>query len=110
MDITTLLGDFMKLGGFAALVSVLVDIGKRFGIVKDGDAPTWVTGINLVGLVIFFVAKVVNFDFAGLDPVFAQVATVLAALLALVGQVAVSRFAHFTLQGVKVIRFSHPKA
>ena len=48
---------FATLAGFGALVSLLVNVGKYFGIVKDGTADKWVAGLNLVGLVALFVIK-----------------------------------------------------
>ena len=40
LDLTMLLQNFLLLGGFAALATTLVNVGKRLGIVPDGSAPT----------------------------------------------------------------------
>ena len=45
------------LAGFAALVSVLVNVGKFLGIVQDGTADKWVAGANLVGIIGLFILR-----------------------------------------------------
>ena len=43
---------FLSLAGFAAFITFVVNILKRFGIVTDGTADQWVKYLNLAGLVI----------------------------------------------------------
>lgn len=59
MEWNALLVLFGSLGGVGALVAALVNVGKTVGLVKDGQAPTVSTGLNLVGLVVVFVLGVV---------------------------------------------------
>lgn len=48
-----ILVEFAALVGFAALVSVIVNILKVAGVVKDGTADKWVAGFNLAGVLGF---------------------------------------------------------
>jgi len=98
-DLNELLKLFLALAGFAALASVLVDIAKRFGWLPDGSAPTASLVINLIGFVLFVVANIVGFDIAGIDKILTGVASVLTALLGLLGQLMVSRGVHAGLRG-----------
>ncbi len=97
-DLSELLRLFVALTGFAALSAVLVDVLKRFGL-PDGSAPTASLIVNLVGFVLFVVANVFGFDVAGIDKVLAGVASVLTALLGLLGQLIISRGVHAGLRG-----------
>jgi len=106
-----LLADFVKLGGFAALVTVLVSAGKKVGIVTDSTAGNWNLGLNTLGFVLFTVAHVVNFDVSGVDTLLAQVSNVLVALLALLGQFIVSKgvYAGAKSANLPLVGFSHSK-
>ena len=97
-DLNELLKLFVALAGFAALAAVLVDIAKRFGL-PDGSAPTASLVINLIGFVLFVIANIFGFDTAGIDKILAGVASVLTALLGLLGQLMVSRGVHAGLRG-----------
>lgn len=89
---------FLSLGGFAALVSMLVNVGKWFGIVKDGSAEAWIKMINLAGLVAVGVVMVFfpDFDFLGLDAILGSLAALLGLLfpLFLPGMNLVSKFTY----------------
>ena len=84
------------LGGFAALISVLINVLKTFGVVKDGQAGTWSAGLNLAGLVALFVTGIVapEFDVSGLDTSIAQVAEILSLLFAFIVQNWISKGTH----------------
>lgn len=86
-----LLVDFLKLGGFAAFATVLISVGKKFGIVADGTAGKWNLGLNVVGFALFVLAHIVNFDIAGVDTLLGQVSNVLVALLAIIGQLGITK-------------------
>jgi len=101
-----LLAQLAAMGGLAALFAVVVDFLKRFNVVKDGDAPTWVTGFNLVALVGLFIAGLFKVDVTSIDPLVRNVAQILALVLSLIGQVGISRFTHYSLAGVKGVYFS----
>lgn len=110
MDINTLFAELATLGGVAALIAVAVNALKQFGVVKDGDAPAWVTGLNLIALVALFVAHIVGFDVKGLDGVASTIAQLGALILSLVGQVLVSKAANFAVRGTPVVGYSHSLA
>ncbi len=112
MSIEALFAQFLALGGVASVVSMLVNFGKAFGIVKDGDALNWTTGLNLVGLCLLFVAHLAGVtDFGQIDQSLATVAQLGALVLALVLQVGVSRLTHVFVRGAELFKlpigFSH---
>lgn len=106
-DMNNLLGVFVKLSGVAALVTTLVNAGKQFGLVKDGDAPKWTAGLNALGFGLFIAARIVNFDVAPVDATLGNVANVLIALLALLGQFGVGRILNAGVRGTPLIGYSH---
>lgn len=112
--VNALVAQLAIMGGFAALLAALVNIGKRAGWVKDGQAPAIVTGGNLLGLVVLFILGIVkpDFDLGAADQVFGQVAQIATLILGLIGQVLVSKGTHAALRGVPVVgkSFSAPKA
>ncbi len=105
-DLNALLQLFLALAGFAALAAVVIDILKRFGL-PDGAAPTASLVINLIGFVLFVVANIAGLDVAGIDKLLGSVASVLVALLGLLGQFIVSRGVHAGLRGTV---FSYSKS
>jgi hypothetical protein len=73
---------FGSLVGLPAFISFVIDMLKRFGVVKDGDAPNWVTGGNLIGLALVFVLSLFPaINLPGLD---AQLATIVKILVMIV--------------------------
>ena len=108
IDLTELLKLFLTLGGFAALVAVVIDWLKHFGL-PDGSAPTANLILNLIGFVLFVVANVFGFNVAGVDKLLSSVASVLVALLGLIGQFVISRGVHNGLKEVPLLSYSHPK-
>lgn len=108
LDITTLLGQFLALAGVGALIALLINIGKQVGIVKDGDTPTWVTGLNLLGLVGLFVLRVVrpDADIGQLDGIASTIAQIGVLVLALITQIGSAKVAHAAVRGAAVIGYS----
>lgn len=51
MDASNLLGVVLGMAGFGAFVSALVGVLKSVGLVQDGYAQNWVTGLNLLGVI-----------------------------------------------------------
>jgi hypothetical protein len=47
-------------GTIAMLVALIVDIFKRFGLVKDGTSGTWSAALNLFGMIAFAVFYFLN--------------------------------------------------
>jgi len=106
----TAMEQFLTLGGFAALVTVIVNILKAFKVVKDGQAPTWSFVMNLIGFVAFSIVGLVNpgFDAGAIDPTLQAVASVLVTLLELVTMPAISKLVHdLTMKTVPVLGFSY---
>ena len=76
MDLTTLTTTVLGMAGFGACVSVLVNLLKTAGVVKDDTAPTWVTGFNLAGIVGLFIAQAAGaqLDLASMDTQLSDIA------------------------------------
>lgn len=96
IDLTTLVALLVALPGFAAVVAALVNIGKAVGLVKDGYAAIWATGLNLLGLVALFVATLVvpDFDILTADTLLGQLAQLGGLVLSIVLQLATPRVTH----------------
>jgi hypothetical protein len=92
----TLFEQLMVLGGFAALIAVVINVLKTIGVVKDGQAGIWASGFNLAGLIGLFVVGIVapEFDIAGLDANVAQIAEILSLIFAFILQNWVSKGTH----------------
>jgi len=63
MDITQLVTIVLAAGGFGALVSAIVNVLKTVKLVQDGQAPTWITGLNLLGVIALYVASALKLPF-----------------------------------------------
>jgi hypothetical protein len=101
---------FKTLTGVAALIAALVGVGKRIGIVQDGTAPAWSTGLNIVGLIALFVLQLFGkADMVpGLDTQAGSLANVITVILAFVYQLFASRVTYENaLAGIPVIGHSH---
>ncbi len=46
-----LLAQWVGLTGFAGLIALLINVLKSVGVVKEGQAGNWSTGLNLLGLI-----------------------------------------------------------
>lgn len=111
MEINALVLQLAALAGFGGLVAALVNIGKQIGLVQDGQAQIYSTGLNLAGLVALFALKVFApaVSVEGLDSIAAQVAQFLTVAFGLFVQLGGARFAHDVLRGVPVIGKSYTK-
>lgn len=100
-----LLATFATLGGLAALISVLINIGKTVGIIHDGQAPTWSTALNLAGLIALFVLQLLGKSdlVPALDSQAGALASVLTAIFGFVWQLIVSLKAHGALKGAAIV-------
>lgn len=103
MEWNSLLATFGALAGVAAAVTALVNIGKSIGLVKDGTAGAWSTGINLLGLVFLYINDVAGFgiDVAEVDALLATFAQVSVAVVAFIMQLVESKVFHKALSWVK---------
>ena len=91
--------------GVAALIAVLINIGKVIGWVKEETAKTWSALLNLAFLVAFVLLKVFAPDFSTemLDEQAAELAKVAAFVLAYVVQLGSSTFTHMLVRGIPLI-------
>lgn len=90
-DIATQLG---ALGGFAAIVTLLIEVGKRAGVVKDGQAGSWSLALNIVGAAGLFYLQQTGGNVGQVDTALGQVAEIGFAVLALVAQIGASKVAY----------------
>ena len=95
-DLVQLIVAFGSMAGVAALVSVLIDVFKRFGLVKDGDAPKWSGALNLIALAALVSARYFapGYSVEFLDESAGAIAQAMAIVLSLVMQLAVSPAIH----------------
>lgn len=100
---------FLSLVGVGSLIAVTVNVLKKVGWVKDGDAPTWSLGLNLVGMVALFIVKTFfpSVDIGSVDQIAGTIAQVLALLVGLVLQLLSSKATHTAIKGVPLIGKSY---
>jgi len=79
---------FAALAGIAALVTVLVNIGKLVHLVKDGTSQYWSAGLNLLAFTVLVVLGIFRPDLTTvfLDATAQQIATILLFVLGFVTQ------------------------
>lgn len=106
-----ILVQFGLMMGFAAVVSLLVNVGKKFGIVKDGTADKWVAGFNLIGVVALYVARLVVPDFNPIvvDNALGEVALIGGYIFGFVAMLVDSKVTYFASKGLPVIGTSYSK-
>lgn len=104
-----MVGDLLGLGGVAACITALVNAGKRVGIVKDGQAPAWAFGLNLVGMAGYLALQQLAPDtnLQQLDATAGEFAKIGFIILGLVGQMAVSRGTNAIIKGTPVIGYQN---
>ena len=97
------------MSGLSAFVAVLLNVGKKMGIVKDGQAPVWSACINLIVLIALFAARVfnINVDASRLNELFAGLAQIGSVILTYLASLAVSRLTHTFLRGAPLIGTSY---
>jgi hypothetical protein len=83
-------------GAIAAAIALVIDLFKRFGLVKDGDAGKWSAALNLLGLTAFTVFFLFNPNvaFAEVDESLRLVMQVVGIVLALVLQLRTTPAVH----------------
>jgi hypothetical protein len=109
--ITVLLAQWAALGGFGALIAFIVNILKTFGLVKDNQAVTWSTGLNLLGLAGLLAVGVYapQLDVAGIDSKVAQFVQVGLVVFAYIVQLLGAKLGHTVVRGVPLIGKSYSK-
>jgi hypothetical protein len=96
---------FTGLAGLGALISMLVNVGKAIGWVKDGMGDMVFKVLNLVGFIAVAVVYIFvgEFEWSGLDSVLQLLATVLGFVI----QSLVGTETYKALRGTPVIGYSH---
>lgn len=109
VDLAAILAQLLALGGFASLSAALINAGKQFGLIKDGQAPTYSLVLNLIGLIVLVALRLFapEADITGGDGILQTVSQILVYILALVAQLGISKTANTALKGTPVIGYSH---
>jgi hypothetical protein len=96
---------FATLLGFSALVSFLVNTGKFFGIVKDGDADKWVAGLNLIGVLALYAVKlfIPDFDPVPIDAAMQEIAAVGVFIFGYLSMIFGSRVTYGLTKGLPIV-------
>jgi len=99
MDFMKLVEQLLALGGFAAIVAIVVNVLKAVGVVKDGTGGTWAAGFNLVGLIALYGLQIFapELGTGAVDVHLAQVAEILSLIFSYVIQNWVSQGTHKVL-------------
>lgn len=102
---TGLLVQLGGVAGFAALVALLIDALKRFGIVKDDQAQVWSAGLNLLLLAGLLAVRVYrpDMDIKTYDTQAQALAQTGMVLLGYFVQLAASKGTHAIMRGFPVI-------
>lgn len=97
--------------GVAALLAMLIDIGKSAGWVTDGVASKWSAGLNLLGMVALIAFKIFKptLTIEALDAQAGVIASVLMVVSGYVLMIITSRQTHESLAGVPLIGKSFSK-
>jgi len=105
---TSLLEQVLALGGIGALVGLLIDLGKRFGVVGDGKAPIWNAGVNIVlmALMLFLPELGIAPNWGGIDSMAGWLYEIGLIILNLLGLLGGARLFHFTASGTP-LAYSH---
>ena len=101
-ELTKLVATLGGLGGFAALVAMIVNALKCFAKLPDGSAGTVALALNLAGVVGLFIGGLFKIDLPAVDGVLKSIAEVGTAVLALMIQLKISLGTHNTLSTAEV--------
>lgn len=101
--------EFGALVGFAALASLLINVLKVFGIVKDGTADKWVAGFNLAGVLALLVIKQFfpELQVQPVDNLLGEIAIVGSYILSYVVMLLGSKATYLAVKGLPLIGRSH---
>ena len=93
------------MAGFAALITLLVNVGKVIGWVKEDMALVVSSGANLILILVVYGFQLFrpDFNFGTLDPIMAQAALVGNLVLTYVIQLMTSKVTHETVRGLPII-------
>lgn len=104
-----LLAQWSSLAGFGALIGFLINILKTAGVIKDGQAVAWSTGLNLLGLIGLFVIGLAApaVDLSAIDSQVAQFVQVGLVVFAYVLQLLGAKVGHIAVRGTPFIGKSY---
>jgi hypothetical protein len=100
-----LFSQWVALAGAGALIAVLINIGKALGWIQDGQATTWSTVLNIVGMISLLLLQIFKpgMDITAVDSAAGQIAQMLIILVGLVTQMLSSKGTHLALKGTPLI-------
>lgn len=104
MTLPDLLQLFLSLGGVALFVAALVAALRFFGVANDSNESAIVLLLNGLGFFLFVIANIAGFDVTPIDALLGSFAGVITAILALLGQIAGTRFALFSGRAIRSVR------
>lgn len=107
MGLEDLFTQYTLLAGVAAFITAVVNALKRFGVVQDGQAPTLVFVLNLIGFVLFVLANLVGFRVGPVDTAAGVIANFITGALGFIVQISASKVAHHGLKRSPVIGYSY---
>ena len=104
-----ILVEFAALVGFAALVSVIINVLKVFGVVQDGTADKWAAGFNLVGVLALLAVKQFfpELQVQPIDNLLGEIAVIGSYILSYVVMLLGSKLTYVATKGLPVIGKSH---
>ncbi len=107
--IQELMVQLAALGGFGALIGFLINIMKTFGLIKDGQAGTWSTALNLLLLVVLLAVGVFapSLDLIKIDAQVQQFVDVGVVVFAYIIQLYGAKLVHGAVRGVPLIGKSY---
>jgi hypothetical protein len=111
MTLMDLVAILMGLAGWPALVSIAVNVLKWIGWIKEGMAPKFSLGFNVIGLALIYLGVVQGLDIAAIDSSIGTVAALITAIWHLLVQLGITKsFHNNVLRGAPVIGHSHSLA
>jgi hypothetical protein len=94
-----------SLVGISSVISLLINVLKTVGVVKDGTAQNWSAGANLVIVLIVYSLRLFKpeIDVTSFDPIFAEIATVGSFVFAYVSSLLTSKLTYYAVKGLPVV-------
>lgn len=101
----SILVEFGTLLGFAALVSLIVNVLKVLGVVKDGTADKWVAGINFAGVLALAIVRFVvpDLNILPIDSALGELAVIGGYILSFVTMILGSKLTYLAVKGLPLI-------
>ena len=111
-SLQNLMAELITLAGVGGLMAAVVNVGKTFGIVKDGTAGRWSAGLNFIALGVLYAIHVFQPDKAPqlvgtVDQVSGTIAQISTLAVGLYFQLRSAQWGHETLKGLPLVGKSH---